>query len=56
MIKHPHNRAERLRLKRQKDTLDYKIKGIDHAPRRKVLAEEEERERIILSKVIDQFE
>lgn len=53
---HPTNRAERLRLKRARDTLDYKSEGLDHAARRKVLAEEAERERVTLSKVIDQFE
>jgi hypothetical protein len=56
MIKHPHTRAERLRLKRARDTLDYKSEGLDHASRRKVLAEEAKREAAIRDQVIDQLE
>lgn len=53
---HPSNRAERLKQKRLKDTLKLEAKGLDHASRRKILAEEEERERVILNQIIDQFE
>lgn len=50
---HPSNRAERLRLKKERDTFEPISKGLDHAHRRRVLEEEAEAERVILSKVID---